>query len=83
MYSPVLLVMIVDDSLNDHAYWNTNFSCTIIDYHGPSCSLDKFEFDMILDDSFCRLNERMIVGDNFSVSSLANNGFKPKWQMVK
>ena len=48
-----------------------------------SYSLDKFKFDMILDDSFCRLYEWMIVGDNFSVSSLANNGFKPKWQMVK
>ena len=36
--------MIVDDSLNDHAYWNTNFSCTIIDYHGPSCSLDMFKY---------------------------------------
>ena len=44
MYSPVLLVMIVDDSLNYHAYWNTNSSRTIIDYHGPSCSLDKFKY---------------------------------------
>ena len=26
---------------------------------------------MIVDDSFCRLNERMIVSDSFSVSSFA------------
>ena len=30
-----------------------------------------FKFDMIVDDSFCRLNERMIVSDSFSVSSFA------------
>ena len=30
------------------------------------CSLDIFKFDMIVDDSFYPLNERMLVHDGFS-----------------
>ena len=37
-----------------------------------------FKFDMIVDDSFYRLNERMIVHDSFSASGLVKNGLKPK-----
>ena len=43
MYSPVLLI--VDDSLNDHAYWNTNFhaqSSTIMDHHVVWTSSNTF-----------------------------------------
>ena len=58
-------------------------SLTIIDYHQLSCGLDMFNFEIILDDSYCRLNERMIVSKNFSGSSFAKNGLKPKWHMVK
>ena len=45
MYSPVLLVMKVDDSLNYHAYWNTNFhaqSSTIMDHHVVWTSSNTF-----------------------------------------
>ena len=37
-----------------------------------------FKFDMIVDDSFCRLNKPMIVHDSFSASGLVKNGHKPK-----
>ena len=39
-------------------------SCSIITFHQMSCSLDISKFDMILNDSFCCLNERRIVNDN-------------------
>ena len=39
-------------------------SCSIITFHQMSCSLDISKFDMILNDSFCYLNERRIVNDN-------------------
>ena len=45
MYSPVLLVMIVDDSLNYHAYRNTNFHAqpsTIMDHHVVWTSSNTF-----------------------------------------
>ena len=45
--------------------------------------LDVFKLYMITDDNFCRLNERMIGNDSISVSSLAKNGLKMMWQMVK
>ena len=34
---------------------------SVIHYHQLSCSLDVFNFNMIADESFCRLYERMIV----------------------
>ena len=40
-----------------------------------SCNLDMFKFDMIVD-SFCFLNEWVIVKDSSSVSSFAKNRFK-------
>lgn len=48
-----------------------------------SCSLDIFKFDMIVDFSFCCLNEQTIVNYNFSVNSFAKNRLKLEWQMVK
>ena len=60
--------MIVDDSSNYHA--RLTIMHYHIDYHQLSCSLGKFKFDMIVDDGFCRLYERMIV------SSFARNGIK-------
>ena len=39
-------------------------SCSIITFHQMSCSLDISKFDMILNDSFCCLNERRIANDN-------------------
>ena len=47
-------------------------SCTIIDYHQLSFSLNLFKFFMIVDDSFSRLTTRMIVHDSFSVSCFGN-----------
>ena len=46
---------------------------TVMHYHqlNVSCSLDMFKFDMIVDDSFCCLNEWVIVKDSSSVSSFA------------
>ena len=38
---------------------------------------------MRVDDSFCRLNVRIIVHDSYSFSGFAKNGLKPKWQVVK
>ena len=49
-------------------------SLTIIDYHQLSCGLDMFNFDIILDDSYCRLNERMIVSNNFRSAVLPKMG---------
>ena len=46
-------------------------------------SLDTLKFDVIVDDSFCRLNERMIMNESFSLNSFSKNGLKPKWQRVK
>ena len=68
--------MIVDDSFNYHARLNTN-------YHRLSCSLDMCKFNMIVDDSFYRLNERMIVYDSFSANGLVKNGLKPcsEWEL--
>ena len=47
-------------------------SCTIIDYHQLSFSLNLFKFFRIVDDSFSRLTTRMIVHDSFSVSCFGN-----------
>ena len=47
-------------------------------YHQISCSLDTFKFDMIVDDSCCRLNEPMLVHDSFSVSGFSENGLKAR-----
>ena len=38
---------------------------SIIDYYQLLCNLVMFKFYMIVDDSFCRLNEQMIVNDSF------------------
>ena len=38
---------------------------------------------MIVDFSFCCLNEQTIVNYNFSVNSFAKNRLKLEWQMVK
>ena len=60
--------MIVERALPfDH-----QLSCTIIDYHQLSFSLNLFKFFMIVDDSFSRLTTRMIVHDSFSVSCFGN-----------
>ena len=67
--SPVQRVMIVSTIIN-----NTN-------YHVLSSTMLKFI--MIVDDSFCSLNEQMIVNDSFWVNSLAKTRLKLKWQMVK
>ena len=40
--------------------------------------IDDSKFDMIVDDSFCRLNEPMIVHDSFSASGFSVNGLKPR-----
>ena len=47
-----------------------------------SCNLDMFKFDMIVDDSFCCLNEWEIVKDSSSVSSFAKNRFKLELQII-
>ena len=39
-----------------------------------------FQFGMIVDDIFCRLNKGMMVNDSFSVSNFAKNG--PKTEMA-
>ena len=44
--------MIVHDSFNYHTCLITKLSCTILDYHQLSRSLDMFKFEMIVDDSF-------------------------------
>ena len=41
-----------------------------------------FKFDMIVDDSFCCLNEWVIVKDSSSVSSFAKNRFKLELQII-
>ena len=69
-------VMIVHDSFNYHTCLITKLSCTILDYHQLSRSLDKFKFEMIVDDSFFRLSEQIIVNKSFSVSSFTKNGLK-------
>ena len=46
-----------------------------------SCSLDMIKFNMIVDDSFCCLEEQMIVNDCYLVRSSAENVFRLKWQM--
>ena len=57
---------------------------TIMHYHqlNVSCNLDMFKFDMIVDDSFCFLNEWVIVKDSSSVSSFAKNRFKLELQII-
>lgn len=58
------MVMIADGSFNYCACLNVNYHAltfTTINYHQLSCSLDMLKFDMIIDDSFCHLNEWMIV----------------------
>lgn len=47
-------------------------SCSVIDYHQLSCSLDMFKFDIIVDDCFCHLDARMTVPDNFSAKTGSN-----------
>ena len=46
-----------------------------------------FKFDMIVDDSFCRLNERMIVHDSFLASGFCQKQaqilFKSKMAIVR
>ena len=37
-----------------------------------------FKFDMIVDDSFCRLNEPMIVHESVSVNGFFENGLKAR-----
>ena len=50
-------------------------SCTIVNYHQLSRSLDVLKFDMIVDNSFFfRLIAGTIVNDSFSVSSFAKDG---------
>ena len=66
--SPVQRVMIVSTIIKTH-------------YHVLSSTMLKFI--MIVDDSFCSLNEQMIVNDSFWVNSLAKTRLKLKWQMVK
>lgn len=77
--------MRVDDSFNYHAVHAR--LCTIIVYHQLSTinlsSTIMFKFHIIVDDSFCHLNEQMIVNDSFPVRSIAKKGLKLKWQMVK
>ena len=53
------------DSIDYHARLNTNYHASIIDYYQLLCNLVIFKFYRIVDDSFCRLNERMIVNDSF------------------
>ena len=48
-------------------------SCTIIDYHQLSFSLNLFKFFMIVDDRFFRLTTRMIGHDSFAVSYFGNH----------
>ena len=38
---------------------------SIIDYYQLLCNLVMFKYYMIVDDSFCRLNEQMIINDSF------------------
>ena len=59
------------DSIDYHARLNTNYHAPIIDYNQLLCNLVMFKFYRIVDDSFCRLNERMIVNDSISVRSFA------------
>ena len=62
--------MIVERALPfDH-----QLSCTIIDYHQLSFSLNLFKFFMIVDDSFSRSTTRKIVHDSFWVSCFGNCG---------
>ena len=37
-------------------------------HHRLSCSLNIFKFDMVVDDSFYRLNEQMIKNDSFAAA---------------
>ena len=61
--------MIVERALPfDH-----QLSCTIIDYHQLTFSLNLFKFFMIVDDSFSRLTTHTIAHDNFSVSYFGNH----------
>ena len=53
------------DSIDYHARLNTNYHASIIDYYQLLCNLVMFKFYRIVDDSFFRLNERMIVNDSF------------------
>ena len=46
--------------------------------HDLSYSLDIFKFNMIVDDSFYRLKEQMIVHDSFSASGLVKDRLKPR-----
>ena len=83
--SSVQTVMIVDDSFDYQARLNTNYhalSSTIIDYHQLSYSLDIFKFDIIFDDSFCHLNERMILNDIFRSTALpkTSSNRNGKWK---
>ena len=50
-----------------------------MNYHQLLRGLDMFKFDMIGDDSFNHLNERMMVHDSFSASAFARTGLKPQW----
>lgn len=55
-------------------------------YHQLSCSLDMFKFDVMFDDSFCRLNDLMVGHDSFSASVFVKNrlksSLKPKMATV-
>ena len=55
---------------------------TIMHYHQLLCTLDMFKFDMIVDDSFCCLKDRMIVNDGLFSQHFCQKGLKHKWQMV-
>ena len=62
--SPVKTVMIVDDSFDYHAHY----------HHRLSCSLNIFKFDMVVDDSFYRLNEQMIKNYSFAAAVCQKRG---------
>ena len=49
-----------------------------MNYHQLLRGLDMFKFDMIGDDSFNHLNERMMVHDSFSANAFARTGLKPQ-----
>ena len=51
-------------------------SCTIIDYHQLSCSLDWVKFGMIVGYSFCCLNKLMMGRDSFAASVFFKKGLK-------
>ena len=52
-------------------------------YHQLSFSLDTFKFDMIADDSFLRLTERITMCNSFSNSSFIKIGPPPERYQVR